>query len=891
MLRLCIRSTVRNFVNALPDGLDKTYERILKGIPKTNQHHVQRVLQCLAMAFRPLRVHELAQILTFNPDGIEGEDAMLDVNSPLEDQEQELLSACPSLITVVDSLGSRVVQFSHFSVKEFLMSGRLSASGEGISRYHILPEVAHTTIAQTSLGVLLRLDDRVDRWKARNTLAPYAAEHWVSHVLVANTSSRVMRMMETLFDPDKPHFTVWIRLYDMDGSGYWVIAAPLYYAALCGFYTLAEHLVKKNPGHVNTLGGRHDYPLVAALCNGHIQVANLLVQHGANLDGQGKNGRTPLHHVIITWLGKSRKTVVGPDLNSQQSNFTSHDRHHEAVRVLLDHGANVNAEDEWGRSPLQIVLKHSSINDDSLSLVQLLAKHDADVNKQDGNRITPLHVAAYRQHLELVRVLLDNGASVDAKNIWGSTPLYELLYYHNTSDNVVRIVQLLVERGANVNTPNKGLWTPLHLASQRQCLELVRVLFDLGASVNVEADSGWTPLHFALAGPNISKNGISVVQDGVGVVRLLLERGANVNAPNKYHVTPLHIASMNQNLELVRMLLNHDANINVNAKDRHYRTPLHRALEGSVDCFGVVQQLVEHGAKVNTKDEDLITPLHFASYCQKLESVRVLLDHGADVNAKDSHHRTPLHRVLERTPMSEDGFGVVQLLVKHGADVKQQDMDYLTPLHFASFNQHLESVRVLLNHGADVNAQDRECSTPLHHVLCDSLISEDGFKVIQLLLKHGTDVNTREKNPPLHFASYNQHLELVRELLDNGADVNAEDSEGRTALHKVFANPDASDRDVLVLVQLLLDRGADVNTQDDLHQTPLHLALRSGRFEGPWVLLKHGADLNVENKEGKIPFQLAQELIKEEMRGASPGSFNRVVRAERVVLMSLLYAY
>ena len=333
MLRRCVR--VLQCLNELPDTLDETYERILKEIPKTNRHHVQRVLQCLAMAFRPLRVHELAQILTFDPDGIEREVAMLDVNSPLENQEQELLSACPSLITVVDSLGSRVVQFSHFSVKEFLLSDRLSASGEDISHYHILPDVAHTTIVQTSLGALLCLGDRVDGSKARNTHATYAAEHWVSHVQVANTSSHIMHKMERLFDSDKPHFAAWVRIYDMDDPGpfrEWDTAAPLYYAALCGLCSLVEHLVKKNPGHVNALGGRHDYPLVAALNKGHIQVANMLLQHGANLDGRGTYGRTPLHHAIT----RLDETVVG------------------AVRFLLEHGADANPQQDDLRTPLHL---------------------------------------------------------------------------------------------------------------------------------------------------------------------------------------------------------------------------------------------------------------------------------------------------------------------------------------------------------------------------------------------------------------------------------------------------------------------------------------------------------------------------------------------------------
>jgi hypothetical protein len=332
MLRLCIQSRVRQFVHALPDGLDETYERVLKGIPKTNQRHVQRVLQCLAVAIRPLRVEELAQILTFDPEGMEGEVANLEADS----EEQELLSACPSLITIVDSLGSRVVQFSHFSVKEFLMSGRLSTSGEDISHYHILPSAAHTSLAQVSLDVLLRLDDHVDRWRVKNApLAMYAAEHWVSHVQVANTSSHIMNMMETLFESDKPHFSVWVRIYDMDKPRWYLerdTATPLYYAALCGVYHLVEYLVKKYPGHVNALGGQHDYPLVAALYKGHIQVANLLLQHGANVDSRGTYGRTPLHQAITRF----NETVL------------------DGVQFLLEHGADANSQQLDLRTPLHL---------------------------------------------------------------------------------------------------------------------------------------------------------------------------------------------------------------------------------------------------------------------------------------------------------------------------------------------------------------------------------------------------------------------------------------------------------------------------------------------------------------------------------------------------------
>jgi len=149
-------------------------------IKKANSAHAYRMLQCLAVAIRPLSVAELAELLAFEFDAAKGGIPKLNTNWRWEDHEQAVLSTCSSLLTIVGSGGSGVVQFSHFSVKEFLMSDRLATSTGDISRYHIVPEDANTTLARACLGVLLR--DHIDE-NGFDTipLARYAATYWVTH--------------------------------------------------------------------------------------------------------------------------------------------------------------------------------------------------------------------------------------------------------------------------------------------------------------------------------------------------------------------------------------------------------------------------------------------------------------------------------------------------------------------------------------------------------------------------------------------------------------------------------------------------------------------------------------------------------------------------------------
>ena len=408
-----------------------TYERILKEIKKPNKAHAQRVLQCLAVAIRPLRVAELAEVLAVDFDDAEGI-PRLKSDWRWEDQELALLSACSSLIVIVQAGDSRVVQFSHFSVKEFLTSTRLATASGEVSNYHIDLEPAHTIMAQACLGVLLQTQGDVEGHTSKDyySQARYAAEHWTTHAQFGKVSSRLHKAMKYLFDANKPHFKVWLTLFDIDtqpnedATFFWFApygskspAVPLYYATLCGFHDLVEHLITKNPQDVNADGGYYRRPIVAALAGEHFQTADLLRHNGADADVRGYYGNNPLHSAAIT------------------GNF-------EVVRILIEYyPAYINARDAIGETPLYQASGGQNFKDGSV--LRLLLECGADINAQSQGGRTPLHRASMSGALEVVRLLLEHGADVEAKDLDGRTALQFVAGKGNSE-----IVKLLREHGA-----------------------------------------------------------------------------------------------------------------------------------------------------------------------------------------------------------------------------------------------------------------------------------------------------------------------------------------------------------------------------------------------------------------------------------------------------------
>ena len=378
---------MRLILEELPESLDETYERILREIRKPNQGYAHRLTQCLVAAVRPLRVKELAEVLAFD-FSVEGT-PKLNTGWRWEDQEEAVMSACSSLVMIVKDGDSRVVQFSHFSVKEFLTANRLVEPIRDVSRFHIRLEAAHTILAQACLGALLRLDD-VNRDTIENfPLAQYAGQYWVTHARVENVSSRIKDGMECLFDADKPHFATWLWIYNEDRFGRSMSttfpenpeAVPLYYAARFGFRDLAKHLIVQHPEHVNAKGGLEFTPVHVAARAGHVDILSLLLEHGADVNAQGMHRQTPLHRA----MGCGNV---------------------EAGQCLIDCGANINAQDGTGWTPL-----HSATFATSVQPARLLLDHGADVNVQNDKGQTP---SQFTERQDIIEFLSEYGAKYES---------------------------------------------------------------------------------------------------------------------------------------------------------------------------------------------------------------------------------------------------------------------------------------------------------------------------------------------------------------------------------------------------------------------------------------------------------------------------------------------
>jgi serine/threonine-protein phosphatase 6 regulatory ankyrin repeat subunit B len=246
--------------------------------------------------------------------------------------------------------------------------------------------------------------------------------------------------------------------------------------------------------------------------------------------------------------------------------------------------------------------------------------------------------------------------------------------------------------------------------------------------------------------------------------------------------------------------------------------------------------LLENGADVNAQDRNGETTLLYAAKLGLTKMTQMLLDHGADANIGDTRGNVALHFVCGTESLES-----FETLMRNDADLNVLNYEGYTPIMSAIKSLKPSYGTPLPSHARDMNGMHGDGHTSFHHA--KSWSSFGDTSILGVLLQHGADPNLRGSNigPLLTAVVRNSAhaLEDVQMLLRYGADVNASDNFGTTALHAAIM------RQRIDIIDTLLQHNADVNVCVEQHTTPLMLAISlQASTEVVEILLKHGADVN-----------------------------------------------
>ncbi|KAK7499789.1 hypothetical protein BaRGS_00008880, partial [Batillaria attramentaria] len=453
------------------------------------------------------------------------------------------------------------------------------------------------------------------------------------------------------------------------------------------------------------------------------------------------DGFTPLHHAAYLHLPEAVEvlTKCGADVNKIGGEYNATPLHmaaqHKANRsmhvdhvigFLIENKADVQAKDTEDQTPLDYAVTYE--NEAAVYTILRKSKHKKEnlrLKGVDPEGNTCLHLATMNGHSELIEFLLKTGGvDVEGTNYEGNRPIHLAAICGKKE-----VVELIADHSPNINVQNKEMKTALHFTSSLGHTEIAKYLLGRNADINCQDKNGYTPLLLATArghaelvklllGKKKKKadvgkttvHGESVVYLAAkhkrkDVLETLLE---NENAKKLIDVrtevdeekeSPLHVASRRGDLEIVKCLLEKEAN--VHTTDRHLRTPLHcAAMHGFTS---IVREIIKHNSKaVNAIDDHSNTALHLAAAYGNNMAVEVLLSFGAVLWAQNNRKQTPLCRAA-----SMGWTRTCSLLLECGADINHQDSNGMTPLHLAADNNHRRVVQLLIGKGAAIKKDNR----------------------------------------------------------------------------------------------------------------------------------------------------------------------------------------
>ena len=585
-----------------------------------------------------------------------------------------------------------------------------------------------------------------------------------------------------------------------------------------GYWTRLKALFGKSQGNPEP----RNIPLLVAISEGNEQIVKLLLDKGAEVEALDENG------CPAVWKALS---LEKPGI----------------AAMLLAKGANASFRDKDGNTLLMIATRHGY-----REIIGILLTKKVDTNLVNAKGDTALMMAAAAGDMSIVSVLWENGATSNAENADGFTALdfssrsgqtqvanalkkagaksgYVLrkelmLAAAHSGDN--EILKKVIARQTDVNSRLENEDSALILAIRKGHRDTVDLLLKHGADVTVpEREHRRTPL-------------ILAYQEGdTGIVRLLLQKGADPRVATKDVGSPLNMAARDGRKEMMDLFLREGVGIDAKSLTEAFRLA---SLKGHAE---VCDLLLERGADVNATDENGSSPLMVSVRAGRTDIAKFLVNKGANINSADEFRDTPL--IVASLKGYKD---IVKLLLEKRVDVNAKNNNGVSALYQSISAGEMDLARLLLDSGADVNVEPLR-GEPL---LAVAYASGD-IGLVGLLLDKGADVNSigQQGKPLLTIASDRGDTDSMKFLLERKADVDSIDKEGTTSLMK------ASSKGDIEVAGLLLEKGANVNARTNSGKTPLMFAASGGHTALVKLFLEKGANVNAKTNSGKTPLMFA----------------------------------
>lgn len=842
-----VEETLPTSLERLPRNLKELYTEMLaehsrrSGITQDQQF---MILQCVVHSSRPLRLIELGSLVMV----LRSETGM-----GLKEGKVLVRKSCGRLLEILEDESVSVI---HHSFTEFL---RDTNREDGEGAFPILDkEKAHAMLVDISLKYLHKCevsddvlwenpddlvltdneeetndkgsnneddlfhfddldtgngrsgeDDRkeaiVQDLRLKYPLLDYVISNLSHHVLKADSDDKsIFHILDDLFQPGRPAFTIWLL---MEWKSYRPAkVTALHIAAYLNWQSYSEHLILKNVP-VEQKDGEERTALSYAAEEGHTETVEVLLQYGAEPDADDRYGLKPMHYA-------AQKCKVG------------------VVKQLLAKG--VSPITLKTKTTPEMIAEQFGPDHGETPLEYVCQSGDVEIIKE----FLPLLDQEWRQKAfgwvkgaeNVEAVLQTGGISVDQIDDL-RTKLYQA-----ASDFQVDIVELLLKYGANPNARSKikrnnvgsfsDGWpspdgvsypdgpTALHgwanydywhnsWDRDEKALECFKLLVDAGGDVHAEDGDGWTPLHCASKVQPDIMFGSWTDDSKDHLVEILLEAGVNPNAQTRHGSTPLHIT---RRPEVIDLLAKHGAQADI--VDKLGQTPLTAYLAPSAEEMqsATIEKLLQISARYDGPQKRSQTPMHGLMRCMpKLADPKlfeILLREGVDPNTKDAEGTPPL-LVIEKNDYT-DRWGT----------------------HEISTNAYDEVFKTLRNAGMDMNITDREGRNVLHILLGGN---DRKVSTLERFIGYGCDPLARDRQGAtmLHYVmrKSGRALEMLDLFVRHGVDPLMVDRDGNTLVHELVRNTSDNTNYPTFLQELrkLRDLGVPTDAPNRDGRTPFHL--------------------------------------------------------------------